>query len=506
MNNREFDNWINETLSNLDRSDFIPEWEKFEAKAQHQLSDEEFDQLVRQKIIQQAPPFRHSHWIEYLYRSAFVRLFKVDLLYNKLFEALLIGLALFYLLPQNQEFPTQMAEPAPLDYLQKQRSSLSLETNQIEPQSGMVAPMPTEAYRMPLTEPEHYLEYTISLNRNPANSSETLLKREEFLEIGSDIEIPGSYFNNSPTAANHSTQLLANLPIKPLAGLDVYPLIQAAEIRMASLSESSAAFLLASKSIDALEIDRYIFGDDLLTIEAFDFPEQSSLKSYQWVFSSFIAADINTIHTPFDEIYQKRGYEQSKFGMGGGLSAGLMKNGWMLELGLLFSMKQYNPQSVLEVFRFRNETAKAVRLNSIELNTLSIPLSIRYDLVSAGRWVPHVKLGMGLNIATHANYDREEFILALRAPIPPGASINPSEEPKLDEKKFSDGLFQGGKFSENSYLTANAGLGLDYLFSQNWRLFLHGGYHYNFKETKLGPNNDHINTFSLQMGVRFLPD
>lgn len=506
MNNKEFDKWINDSLSNLDRSNFTPEWDKFEEKAQQHLTDEEFDHMVRQKMNQDGPAYRHSHWIEYLYRAAFVKLFKVDLLYNKLFEALLISLALFYILPQHHQSPVQVPEiVATADYMDG-KNSPSNEKSQFKSESDYSEFQFSNGIELPPGEiTSNQLERPISNNFGSVISGYPL-NENVFLET------PKERAGNSPTMDNQNLAInsyhytLPGLPINPIAYIDSYSVFEVSDYTIFSSSGSSIVSLLSPKSIENIDRDQYLYYEKFEMAQPEIARESSGINSYQWVFSSFIAADINTIQTPFDEIYQMRGYEQSKFGMGGGFSAGLMKNGWMLELGMLFSMKQYNPQSVLEVFRFRNETARAVRLNSIELNTLSIPLSIRYDLVSSDRWIPHVKLGMGLNLATHANYDREEFILALRAPIPPGANINPSEDPKLDEKKFSDGLLQGGKFSENSYLTANAGLGLDYLLSKNWRVFLHGGYHHNFREKKLGPNNDHINTFSLQMGMRFLPD
>nr|MBS0036649.1 outer membrane beta-barrel protein [Saprospiraceae bacterium] len=244
------------------------------------------------------------------------------------------------------------------------------------------------------------------------------------------------------------------------------------------------------------------------TVTAVPISDSEGDVVFQKILSSFTTVDINTIHTPFDKVYHQRGYEQTKFGFGGGIAFGLHHNRWTVEGGMVFSMKQYNPRKVLEIFRFNSadESAQAVSLSSIELNTLTIPLNIRYDLArSDKKLIPYFKMGVGLNLATHANYQRDEYKFLLAIRLPGNAEINLQEEPRLNEKKFTDGLLQGGSFQENHYLSLNTGLGLDYSLSKQWRLFTQVGYNFNALEKKLGPNEDHINTVSLQLGFRHLP-
>lgn len=490
MEKWDFDKWIRESFEKMEGHRHVPphDWKSFEDKlVETEIADDNFDQIVKEKLTSQKPAYNPAHWMEYLYKSSLFKLLKVDFLYNKISEAFILTLALALILPANnwqilRDFDHTSANAVRY-----------LDGNNPKPQSDRFAPVTmsqssNEKSDIRSSTKSSVKPGNIAFERSSSNlESPTTLQRSDavaLLEVrfieqlhhrSRDYSLAQSFYSSKMPTGEVQPFTLDKFqpPVFPLAAIKP------------SLGVEERTFE---------DLRNHPIGDNYIS--------NRSGEGLNWLLSTFLVADINTIHTPYDEIYQKAGYEQTKFGMGGGLGIGLMRNGWAIELGLVYSMKQYNPREILEVFRIGNDMANAVSLKSIELNTLSIPLTLRYDLSTKGRWIPYMKMGIGLNLATNANYQREEYILSLSAPIPSDANINYSQEAKLDEKRFTDGLFEGGKFSENSYLSANGGLGVDFRLSPDWRIFAQGSYQYNFLEQKLGPNNDHINTITLQMGVR----
>jgi hypothetical protein len=498
MNNRDFDKRIRDSIEQMDGQSYVPaDWKEFESRIDSEVTDEQFDRIIREKLSKGSPGYNPAHWLEYLYRASVVKLLKVDFLYNKLSEALLLGLALLWILPLNNHHPIETESSTIVHSVSSEEGEFDRAVYEYLNRSGKTDPIHQQSHSTEMRLPSGDFDVSSELI---AEYSAGLPGAERPALGTSDAD-----FNTSP--ANTLVGLTDSGVKSPTSGRELTTFLPHINTKQ-SLSNNGfegpnpyEVGILANKRPAPI-----VSPNELNTMENWipPFTHSQGNRDVNWILSTFLVSDINTIHTPYDEIYQKSGYEQTKLGMGAGITYGATRNGWTLETGFIFSMKQYNPREVLEIFRFGNETAKAVSLKSIELNTLSIPLNLRYDLVSQGRWIPFMKLGIGLNLATHANYQREEYIVALSSRIPDNANVNFSDNAKLDEKRFTDGLLQGGNFDENSYLSANGGLGVDFLVTTEWRLFAQGSYHYNFLETKLGPNNDHINTISLQMGVRHI--
>lgn len=469
-------------------------WNDFESRLDQEFSNADFDREIKEKLTDAEASYNPAHWYDFLHSWGLHQLFKVDLIYNKIFEFAILALVLLLFIPWDQ--PVQGPLSANSDFISDEQANL----------------FSTGEFNNPATD----------FNRSDAK----VLTNSNNLNSGDSENPPSSeIIETIPTAPYLSNENLKIEPIhllKPkINALVKSPLLQSDNFNIynQNVSADLASENIPLKNTEFLQpgnINPLYFNVDpenfvvkkINTAMAAPPSDSDGDLVFQKILSSFTTVDINTIHTPFDKVYHQRGYEQTKFGFGGGITLGFHHNRWTVEGGMVFSMKQYNPRKVLEIFRFNSadESARAVSLRSIELNTLNIPLDIRYDLArSDKKLIPYVKLGVGLNLATHANYQREEYKFLLALMLPGDAEINLQEEPRLNEKKFTDGLLQGGSFQENHYLSLNTGLGLDYSLSKQWRLFTQVGYNFNALEKKLGPNEDHINTLSLQLGFRHLP-
>ncbi len=479
MKNKEFDQHIKQQLDSILPEQDGSSWLAFESLLDSEVNDDAFDKQIKDKIENFQQPYQESHWNLFLSQFAWVQLFSRDLIYNKAFEAVLLVLALAFVFPkqttihdaykiaETSVFPLEEAYSSTV-IIEGERADFNLNhDNAVRSELSTVGSF--TFYESEGTSDVSELNYEVAIgaqNNLVANSTQSVKEAALLSARLSGLDIERKIFTSAASSKPKFNPLVKELPFKDFTEL---------------VSETTH-FELGTSVISS----------------------KGSLSSSRTIVSVFTTMDINTIHTPYDAIYLRNGYEQSKFGVGGGFSIGWNKSRWTLETGMLFSMKQYNPRTVLEIFRFNpnSETAEVISLRAIELNTLSIPLNLRFDVYQGRRFTPYLLAGFGLNLATHANYDREQFKIALVQPLPPDAQVNPGSTPRLDEKKFSDGIIQGGSFRENYFLSFNTGLGLDYQMGKQWRLFAELSYHYNFMEKELGPNNDRINTFSFKLGGR----
>lgn len=108
------------------------------------------------------------------------------------------------------------------------------------------------------------------------------------------------------------------------------------------------------------------------------------------------------------------------------------------------------------------------------------------------------------HFAFQANYDRKQQFLPGVDPLMPGEIPQPTHPSKISQKRFADGLFEGGTLEENYYLSLDVGLGLEKHLNGRISIFLEQTYQHNPFKKSLGPNQDRINSLSLLAGTRIL--
>ncbi len=207
-------------------------------------------------------------------------------------------------------------------------------------------------------------------------------------------------------------------------------------------------------------------------------------------------ADNNRVMTPPNYQFRLKGFDRYTTGYGGGVLLGLEYGRMELGSGLIYSAKQYQPLPVIFVKGSNQKGFVANSLETIQLNLVNLPVYLRYDVIRKDKWRAYVTGGASLQIALGANY----FI---SPPITlPVASQTPVVEGELE--KPAGGWLEGGSFKENSYITANVGLGLERFVSERWSVFAQPTYHQSigYFANGLGPNLDRIHTLSLWTGIR----
>lgn len=221
----------------------------------------------------------------------------------------------------------------------------------------------------------------------------------------------------------------------------------------------------------------------------------------------FNSIDYNRVLTPPSESDGINGFERYAIGYGGGISVGFEFGRFEVESGFIYSAKQYKPVPVLFVQGSVRDGFFAEGVKDIELNMINIPLNLRYNFYVKNKLRLYALTGLSLQMAYQANYytaNQDGFRTNNFLPAPAPAAPPEGTPEILDNSRLKKGLFEGGSFSENSYLTGNFGIGMDYYFTSRWSLFAQPTYQHsiNYFIDGIGPLRDRINTFSIFTGIK----
>ncbi|MBT8218495.1 MAG: outer membrane beta-barrel protein [Bacteroidia bacterium] len=218
------------------------------------------------------------------------------------------------------------------------------------------------------------------------------------------------------------------------------------------------------------------------------------------VLGLFSGSDYNQIVTPFDPIYALDGTKQWNFGYGGGLSVSMQFKSWELEMGAIYASNQYQPREILEIYSGSiNSGYVASTLKDIELNIVKVPLNFRFNVNLKNKWKIYALSGATMNMVIQSSYITDDVFIGTRSFATPSAPVRSSD---LSLKDFSGGILEGGSFSDNSFLTANLGLGVERTLNNKWSLFAQPTYQRQIFSNGIGPNQDRFNSLSLFFGTR----
>jgi len=223
--------------------------------------------------------------------------------------------------------------------------------------------------------------------------------------------------------------------------------------------------------------------------------------------SMYGGVDYNRIITPSQEPSIEKngdvtdgydGFDRFALGYGGGVSMGLGMGRWEVGAGLGYVAKQYAPIPLtFKTGAFSGYTIEM--LQNVELNIINLPIHTRYNFMDRGRWRLYGQLGASMQVAFEANY----YVSYPRLEgLPSRVRQTPTQTSVVGDR--SDGLFQGGNFWENAYMTANLGLGLERNVADRWSMFFQPTYQHTlgYFTDGIGPTSDRIHTMSVITGIR----
>ena len=224
-------------------------------------------------------------------------------------------------------------------------------------------------------------------------------------------------------------------------------------------------------------------------------------------FSLLSTVDYNIVATPADR-FEFQGTQirtdddtTAASGYGGGILVDFKSKRWAFQTGGIYSFKRYIPNTPALLFQTVDYYVKE-DFHGIQQDIFQIPLTLNYYFKNTGNWRMYGGIGIAGHFITSSVYEFRYTYTPTFNLVPPNPPAEGSTPSLKEEKNFPKGLLDGGRLSENLYLTANLSLGIERYLSGRTSIFLQPNYQHYLLEKGIGTNKDKLYTFSLFLGAR----
>ncbi|GJM35990.1 MAG: hypothetical protein DHS20C18_49910 [Saprospiraceae bacterium] len=509
----EFDRTIREKMKNLN-PEYAPEtWDLLEQKLDATeagpavVTDEEaIDELAFTKLHQFEADYEPEHWQTFSRRLDEESATSREVLRYKLIEfslMLLLLLTLWQYLPfdQNKSVPKleeglpnlpleAPAEQAQTEKAEFEASSIAINT----PNNSRLDENGADQFN---TADQPIATAGISKVDNqvdPADFSTDQATSSD--KTSSSKEIPDFL----PALSKYNVQAL-NIYTDRVAGLINTPINQLQERSL--VIEWNTETLLAN--LEALQLEPL---SPSLTEQSLELFPMAHKQKFNIRIGMQGSTNYDRIITPPTEVDEDSIVSLDRYALGytGGLSLGFEKGRWEIETGFFYSAKRYQPLSVLYVTGSVKRGLYGEAAKDFEFNTVYFPLQLRYNYLQKNTWRLFVSGGGSMHTVVQANYylsDQDGFRNALFAPAPVPRG-EPERPEQVEEYDLVKGLFEGGGLLENSYFSANVGLGVEKYLTGRLSIFGQANYAHSFYYPSggIGPFLDRFHTTSLLMGIK----
>lgn len=216
-------------------------------------------------------------------------------------------------------------------------------------------------------------------------------------------------------------------------------------------------------------------------------------KEKHFYISNYATAARQKVNTPFDEKFDKAAYSQKTNSFGGGVALGFRKKKWGAETGLVYTSTNYHPEKTLEITG-GNALAgfTGIYLSEIDLDVVSVPVQANRRLAKFKKVEIRATAGATAHFATATAHRYRE----IKIPATSGGNF-PNRTAGHEPGK---GIFEGGKFSENTWLTAEAGVRLEVPVGKNAAFFAAADISKPIAGN-ISPKNDRIGGMNFSAGV-----
>jgi hypothetical protein len=507
---------LKETLSSYKATGEVMGWERIEASLN--ANDQKFDENVRKKINHYEPAYDPHSWSLFLKQLSANKLLRAKLISLKLAEsvALVLIILTVFNISQQGKFPFSSPpdqEVEPLHTIDKSNQDKVFNSNKETTSKDFAINTPVA-----MADATSSTDYKSGL-ASPGKQS-------------NNIVIPSVAKSNELPVANKTTNEVSNIEIEQLEIIA----LQETTIQTTNVNETLPVVIAAvSLPVDSEEAafatpdsvqqdptvlpynESYI--TEVLPLNPTSISEQTSptiplaklistkAKNY-FEFGMMAQADYNQLKMPEDRlnsfgttfVFPLQGITST--GYGGGFTLAIGHPRWALETGLVYSAKTFKPGRQLTIgdeFNSGNIEFEAMRLQLV-----SVPLQFRYRFEPKGRLKAYALAGFGLHVIVQSDIDMmvKYHFASLAAGENP--RNNPKTAPTIHEtRRISEDIKDGAPFSTKSFISANFGLGVEYMIREHKTLFLQTAYQYQIPNLQFSNHNGkHILSISLQAGVR----
>lgn len=284
-------------------------------------------------------------------------------------------------------------------------------------------------------------------------------------------------------------------------------------------SESYRSQRLKESKIDEIGVisasNIFSSGEKKLVIHPEFVPFASLIKPINPQKEKFIAGTVSTgigiTKSSFDRVYNLKAYEAYDHQYSVGILIGKKKNNFEFSTGLKYTRRANEPARVVETYGDFLNNYYEISLNKITYNIAEVPLNFKYFFDNKGKTNYYVKAGVNANLCLHNTYtitnkpknNSNNSALSNTISISDGDEIEgKAARSKLKQKEFSPGIFNGGSFSENYFMTASLEMGVERKLNKNLTLVLGAEYSKYYMIDGIGPNKEKLNNIALNLSLK----
>lgn len=483
------DEAFRKNISNNTRDERITGWERIEASLD--AADREFDEEVRRKINQFHPAEDPHSWSVFLAKFSERKLLRSKIIALKVFEtaAMLLLLITLLHLGQRGKLPffipsVKDAQSAVSQDLAAHSTNLSLQPTAEALPAAINKPSGLHATSEQLqTQPASHL--------HPSANSSTEIESQHH-QPTSDATIPADESSFSFPAITDFELDEINPSFTEVK--EITEPISARSSNQALISKSPTLPVCGPVTNNVHTVPDPIF---VRTLE----------KSYM-EFGMLVQADYNQLKMPEDRVnsdgkqivFPLQGITSPGYGAGFTLAFGHTL--WAIETGLIYSSKSFRPGRELTIGGVLDNSN--VEYEAMRMQLVSAPLQFRYRIEPKGRLKTYALAGFGLNVIAQSDID---VMVEYNFPSLTEGE-NPNNVPTFartirQAQRVSEDIRKKAPFSTLSFISANIGVGIEYMLDEHKTLFLQSAYQYQIPNLRFS-NHDgkHLLTLSLQAGVR----
>ena len=257
---------------------------------------------------------------------------------------------------------------------------------------------------------------------------------------------------------------------------------------------------LSSLTLGTLDVPQTVFDFNTYAPAMVLTPDR---VSGEWRLGMRGSYDLNYIFSPENEDLGSQQDTTLGYGYTAGITLGYKKGRWAFETGGVYVHKSYPPNFLNQFNPNGNKNlVESEYFQDIQLDLLQIPFTLQYFAVNRSKWRMYTTTGVSLNMLMTPVYKISEETAVL-APVPPSGPSGSGPDGSLKNKtEFPVGILQGGSYRENSYWTANLGLGFERTLGERWTFFAEPNYQHFISQRGLKPFKDKFYTLSLSIGTR----
>jgi len=477
LKGKEFDDFIKGRIQDLPLRNSTGDWDLFEKVLDQEdvlrnAEDKDFDAFIRTSSENWQAPFNRNHWKLMSAQLQIIESRKRTVIESKIMEVTAVLFFAFTLF----SIPGFML-----------RHPVSSKPEFIAAQHNITRPVPSgtgvtgifrasenaEAETLPLQ--DFSVRPTFDMPGIAANSDD-LQAAQEYAEALNQ----GTYLSAELRVIGDITQGYPNLNA---------PVSEYQSLGIPNHNKHEVAFLEGVRSHPASE---------WALIFPWKYAQRRAPATYY--LSAYASADVNLISTPFDKLYSIASYTREALNNSYGMHISAKSGDVEVETGIGYASRTYQPEIITEAFGHFGSHYFEKSLRKISFDMACLPATIKYHFIDQPSWSAYLMGDVSLNLIMNATYDIQEILVQGR----PAPGRYTPEEARLDEKPFTEGLINGGRLSENYFVTVGFGFGIQKRILKGVSMYMQPSYnrHVLSSDIGIGPNKDKIHTSGIQIGIK----